>query len=478
VIQELDTVRESVTEAAEYRIGTLSYTKHGLFMLFAYLLWGDFCFTLMEQVFPSVTPLTMGNLGARNILVGLVITTIPYILNAVVCPWVSFKSDRHRSKRGRRIPFLLFPTPFVALFLVLIGLSPDIGRFLARTILHSTHISQTAIVLGLIATLGVAYQYFNMFVNSVYYYLFNDVVPEKFLSRFMASFRLVGTLAGATFNYFIFRYAETQMKWIFIGCGVLYFVAFMVMGLRVKEGEYPPPPDYVDGKDSVLSGIKTYFAECFKHKFYWYFFAGTAAADLIACAYPFLLLMDRKSLGLTTAQMGQILASAQLVTAALIFPAGWLADRKHPLQIQLYATSVLVVVSPLSLIYLFRSFTPHQAFKMEFAIQMILIPAQAIYVVSNLPMYMRVLPSDRFGQFCSAQAMFRSIVGICCGMLAGGFLDLMNKVCRHFGRPTYYYYRFTPIWTISCWLVSLILLSRVYSMWKQYGGIENYVPPV
>ena len=42
-----------------YRCGTLTYTKMGLFALFAWLLWGDFFFTIMEAVVPSILPLKM-----------------------------------------------------------------------------------------------------------------------------------------------------------------------------------------------------------------------------------------------------------------------------------------------------------------------------------------------------------------------------------------------------------------------------------
>jgi hypothetical protein len=37
-----------------YRCGTLTYTKAGLFFLFAWLLWGDFCLHLVGAAMPSV----------------------------------------------------------------------------------------------------------------------------------------------------------------------------------------------------------------------------------------------------------------------------------------------------------------------------------------------------------------------------------------------------------------------------------------
>jgi hypothetical protein len=42
-----------------YRAGTLSYTRAALVTLFVYLLWGDFCFTAMETIVPSVLPIML-----------------------------------------------------------------------------------------------------------------------------------------------------------------------------------------------------------------------------------------------------------------------------------------------------------------------------------------------------------------------------------------------------------------------------------
>ena len=458
------------------RVGTLEYTKRGLIVVFFWLLWGDFCFTIMESVFPSVTPLTLRNLHAPNFVIGLVMTTIPGLLNFVICPWVSFKSDRHRGRWGRRIPFLLFPTPWLSFFLVLIAFAPDIGHFLGRTIFAGSGIQASAIVLFLMGCFVAGFQYFNMFVGSVYYYLFNDVVPEQFLSTFMAFFRVVGTIAGAAFQFFVFRYAETHTKWIFVGAAILYAVAFVLMSLKVKEGEYPPPPENVDGRVSITSSIKTYFVECFAHKFYWYFFIGTAAWELTACIAPWLLFMQQKSLGLHLGQIGFINGLSAGIGAVILIPAGMISDRKHPLRTMLVAMVGLVMLTPVRFIYLLHNFTPAQAYRIEFALVMVILPLGVLYGASCLPMYMRLLPGERFGQYCAAQAMVRSLGVILGGMLAGGFMDLMQALSRgrHF---EFYYYRYAPAWVWVCQIIALVFMILVYKHWKLHGGDRNYKAP-
>lgn len=39
-----------------FSVGTLVYSKAGLAALFMWLLWGDFCFTMIETVMPSIVP--------------------------------------------------------------------------------------------------------------------------------------------------------------------------------------------------------------------------------------------------------------------------------------------------------------------------------------------------------------------------------------------------------------------------------------
>ena len=49
---------------ATFKCGTLIYTKKGLMLMFAWLLWGDFCFTLMETIAGSVMPWKFKSLNA------------------------------------------------------------------------------------------------------------------------------------------------------------------------------------------------------------------------------------------------------------------------------------------------------------------------------------------------------------------------------------------------------------------------------
>lgn len=128
-----------------YRVGTLSYTKRALVVLFMWLLWGDLCFTLMEIIEPSVLPFILKAQGASNFVMSVYITTIAGFFNLTVCPISSFWSDRYRSRKGRRLPFLVYSTPFVGLFLILTGFSREIGGFFYRSFFQHSGFTQAGV---------------------------------------------------------------------------------------------------------------------------------------------------------------------------------------------------------------------------------------------------------------------------------------------------------------------------------------------
>lgn len=154
---------------AEYRVGTLSYTKPKLAVLLFWLLWGDFCYVLMETVTPSIMPLQFKALGASNVTMSLVLSTIPWTMGMILNPVISFKSDRFRSRWGRRIPFIAFSLPFLVLCLVGLGFGHQAGAWIhAWAGRWLGGFSANTVALFILAGFFVAFSFFNVFVNSVF----------------------------------------------------------------------------------------------------------------------------------------------------------------------------------------------------------------------------------------------------------------------------------------------------------------------
>jgi MFS family permease len=453
-----------------FSVGTLTYTKAALFSLFAWLLWGDFCFVLMEAAAPAVLQVNLNEMGAPNWVLGLALSTIPGILNMTVCPVSSFWSDRFRSRWGRRIPFLFLATIPLSLFLVLLGFSRQIGALLHGAL--NGGFSQIAVIIAVVLVLVFCFQIFHMVVASVYYYLFNDVVPAEVLARFMSIFRIVGVLSGAVFNWFFLKYAVSHMTEVFLLAAGLYATAFLLMCWKVKEGEYPPPPVHPDGGTGLVSGIKTFFTESFSIRFYWLFFLANTCYALTSVAAGFTLLQAR-SIGVDLDFFGKTAAVTAIVSAVLMYPAGIISDRLHPLRVLMWASIALLAIQPLWLVFLFYDFSPAVSQGLFIAITAVSAPAIALYLAAELPMYMRILPKSRYGQFSSANAMVRSFAIIIGGLLIGFALDWLAG----FFSTKDYCYRFIPIWYFVFIGASLYFLRRLYTEWLKLGGSTSYHPP-
>ena len=464
---------EEIVEGRKiYRCGTLTYTKAGLFVLFAWLLWGDFCFTLMEAVVPSILPLKLNDLGCSNSLMALIMTACPGVLNMTVCPYVSFKSDRYRSRWGRRIPFIIWTMPFLCATMALMGLSDDICALLQRNAAFLSNFAPATITIALIALFLIMFEFFNMFVGSVFYYLFNDVVPPQFLARFMGTFKIVGTGASALYNGLIFKYAGTHMREIFIGASLLYLAGFGIACLMIKEGGYPPLEKENIKAGRGVQGLKTFFREAFSHKFYSFKFLSTAFASAGFAIASFTIFFNRE-MGLSLEQIGYISAISSIAMMAAMYLMAIFVDRWHPLRICVYGAVFGVLGYFMSMVWIFVTLPGNYFFWLNLGNVLIGTFLAALIGVAATPSQMRIFPHSRYGQFCSAQAMLRSTFTVIAGLLAGAFIDAVKYLCN----GSDYAYRFIHVWLTLFAAVSAVFLVLVYREWYRMGGDKHFHPP-
>ena len=458
--------------AKTYHCGTLTYTGAGLFAMFAWMLWGDFCFNMMESVVPSILPLKLKSLGCSNWLMGLILTAAPGVLNMTVCPYISFKSDRYRSRWGRRIPFILWTMPFLCVCLAMLGLSDDLCLLLQKNSEFLRQYTPATITIVIVAFFLIMFQFFNMFVSSVFWCLFNDVVPPQFLARFMGAFRIVGTGAGALYNIFIFKYAGTYMREIFIGAALLYLIGYGMTCLMIKEGQYPPPDEKERASGRGLQGIKTFFQESFSNKFYWFRYLSTSFT-FVGYAIGTFLIFFYQEMGLTLGQIGYINGIGSIAMMAAMYLVAIFVDRWHPLRIGVYGAIFAVLGNFTGMVWIFVSIPGYYFFWLNLGNLIIGAFLTALVNVASLPCEMRIFPQSRFGQFCSAQAMLRSSFTIVGGILAGLFVDCV----KIFYNGSDYAYRFIPAWYTIFLTISAIFLVMVYREWYRMGGDKHFHPP-
>lgn len=461
-----------------FTAGTLRYTTFGLVSLLLWLVWGEFFWVILDQNLPKILPLKLNQLGANDTVNAILNKSISYAVIFFLAPLVSVWSDRYRSRIGRRIPFLLWSTPLVGLFMIMIGSYDKLtqlamGHTEQIEILGFT-LSRKAFSIGIMATAIIGFDFVNIFANTIYYYLFNDVVPQQFMSRFMSIFRMVAIISNMLYSKLIFPHMMDNFDTIFIVGGIAYILGFGLMCLFVKEGTYPPPPEKAAGKAGSRFGVfKSFFKECFTHRFYWYIFLTYMFQYVSYQAGIFGILRNTKSLGLTLQQLGNVDFYAGFISLALIFPAGWLADKFHPVRVYLVASCLQFLFVLAQCIWVFTDFGPRGNFLLYAGLTFCFLPVFTLQGAAEAPLLMKLLPKEKYGQFASANAMVRAFAVIIAGALSGIFFDLLDHHF-HLGDWRYRYY---TVWWAFFMIPMLFFLFMLHREWLKRGGAKGYTPP-
>lgn len=448
-----------------YMTGTLRYSRFGLATLFFWLLWGQFIYQLMETVIPGVLPLLLRERQASNTEISFIISSLNVVGNMVFNPVVSFWSDRHRGRWGRRRPFILYTTPLVVLFLALIPFGPEIADFFGQVPLIKGALSLSPIVPGIlfIGVFVMGFQIFDVFVGAVYHYLVRDTVPEEFLGRFQGLFRLAGGLAPLLWNLAIFRHAETHMKEVFVGVALFYGVGMLLMCWKVKEGQFPPPEPLdenalISWPRRFLASVRLYLTDCFRDPIYWLCFLAIGFLTWSGLSGVYSVLFNREELGLPLAVQGNVNAINSALVLFIALPIGWLIDRWN--YFRLTQCSGFLQGGICILGYFFIHDVPT------------LIAFGICYTIPKIALVMgvsrsiiAVYPKEKFGQFGSAGAAFASLGAIGMAILAAKFVDLFGN------------YRSFLLWQGLFLLATGLLFVVVERRWIKLGGRDGYKAP-
>ncbi len=468
-----------------YRVGTLTYTKWTLVSLFFWLLLGDVVFVLMDQLEPRLLPIVLKGHGATDKEIAIIIGSITALFNLVVTPVVSYRSDRKRSRWGRRVPYLLWASPFIALFLGLTPFAPEITEWLlkvpaARAALEAVPASSPVIVTyGIFAVL---FQGFHMVVASIYFYLFRDVVPEQFLGRFLALFRVVGSIATFGLNYWLLGMAHTHTKEIFVGVGLASGVGFLLMCYFVREGDYPPLETRAERETVGGSGLwragRVFVAESFSAPIYWWTYLARMMIYAAITVQAFLVFFPQRELGLSLDQIGKLTSWASFVWLPFAFPLGWALDRWGPFR----TISVCLVGYMLALAASFLWVTGETSFFVSSLFTGSIFP---MLMLCQTMMAQRVFHPQRMGQLSAANSIVQSLViAVVVGPATGWLFDALKGFELRLAVPlaadpvVVGPYRFVFVLLLVLAAISLFATHMARRHWNQLGGDQSYKPPL
>src|SRR5438552_3205468 len=161
-----------------WRVGTLVYDRRALFNVFFWMLWGDFCLNLMDSGVATTVPLIqLRKFGASKMTIGLLTGSAVELMSMIGVAIISTASDRHRGWLGRRMPFMLWATPPLALFLGAMGYSPAIAAHVQRAMPGLLGgLSLASLTITIFSFFMLSYRFWDLFPQSVYYYLWTEVI--------------------------------------------------------------------------------------------------------------------------------------------------------------------------------------------------------------------------------------------------------------------------------------------------------------
>jgi MFS transporter len=447
-----------MSKGRTWRNGTLVYTAGGLAVLFLWLMWGDFAYSMKDRATGTVAALMLKKFDVSDFLFGIIMISFPNFTNIFLCPIVSYRSDRHRGRFGRRIPYLLLTTPFIVIGLAGLGFTPLLAR-LIRQAVGAEHISYNLTALLVFCFFWIILDFGTTLAGAIFNALATDVVPTEFLGRFFAMFRAVSLGCAFLFNYFVMGYAETHALVIFLGLAALYGIGLFSICLKVKEGEYPPPEAETSGPPTVKSAVKTYFRECFSLPYYRWVIMASVVAGFSVVPFNIYGIFYAKSLNMDMDFYGKVSSLICLVSFVLSFFLGWFSDRFHPIRTGMVSMALQTVI----LFIGGRIATTESVFAWLFLVQGISIMSYNTLMASYAP---RLFPREYFAQFNSAMMLINALASVIGAPLVGKFLDLTGN---------HYPHLFTIGGVIGlCGLGCFIMVYRGY---RRYGGDSGYVAP-
>lgn len=469
-------------EGKVWRTGTLVYTSSGLVVLFIWLLGADFAWSLRDRSIWPVAQWYLNHIDIPKWLFGVLLSFIPGVIILVVGPIVSVRSDRHRGRRGRRIPFLLVTAPIVALGMIGLGATPYLAKWTHdffsseghAWFAHARNFPGGGSILSLLQNeklvavfffgiFWVAFEIATISSQAVFGGLINDVVPKPLLGRFYGLFRAISLIDGMIFNYVILGKVPEHYTLILLCIGVSYGLILLVACLNIKEGEYPPPPEPSANSDpstgKALQEIRSYVRECFSNSYYVSVFLLLMLGLMALVPINMFSIPYALSLGVNMDSYGKIVALTYLISLCISYFVGWFADVFHPLR------AVSVALAGVFLITITGVFFIQNA-ETFLSIFLVFGVISGCYLTSVSSLGQRLFPKSKFAQFTSAAGVFTAFGNMLVGPLMGALIDWQANNYR--------------VTFMAASLVSLLALTvSIYVLYRfmKLGGPANYVAP-
>lgn len=395
--------------------GALRYTAAGLGIVIFWLLLGEFAIAMRERsALPGALELLRRH-HASDTTVSLLMSSVPALLGIILGPLVSYHSDRHRGRLGRRLPYLIAATPVGAAAMVGLAACPWLGQW-SDTVLGTWSPGVDNCVLAWFCLCWGIFECIAIVTLALYAGLVNDIVPFPILGRFFAAVRVVSLGAGILFNYWLFPLTDTHLFDVLAGIGILFGVGCLWMCAMVKEGPYPPVTGSGLRRAGVAQVAQDYAAACFAERRYLWVYGALMLAAVAFTPFNTFCQYYAASMGMSKATLGELTAASYMVSIVLAFFIGAAADRWGAVHVSLVMLALYVLVSSAG----FALVRDAGSFAWLYVAHVVVSGA---YYTASASIPMALFPRLHFLQFNAAKDLMVGVATIAAGLLQGPLLD-------------------------------------------------------
>ncbi|HBY92620.1 MAG: MFS transporter [Ardenticatenaceae bacterium] len=384
---------------------------------------GFFGISLLWPLYDSYVPIFLRAFGLSNVVVGFLMTLDNYA-NLFIQPWVGQRSDRTRTRWGRRYPYILLGAPIAAVGGMLIPLA-------ARHALP--------LLVGAMVVMNVAMALF----RSPTVALLGDVFPSALRSRANGVINFMGLLAGVIAflgGGALYRMNPAYPFWAaaLMMLGVLsLLIAFVRERAQLRPEATPPSAGPQPG---VVATLRALVANPDRSALL-ILSALLAWSIGFTAIQAFFTLYGKQELGLNESTASQLLSFYPLAGLIFAIPGGYLGTylgRRRTMLLCLMVLGGLLIaflfISPtaLSEAQTFNLLTPATWFASPTIRLLILMlmgagAALTVITVNVLPMLFDAVPGGQIGSYTGLYYLFGSLASIMGPPLGGLAVDLTGS---------------------------------------------------
>ncbi len=378
--------------------------------------------SIVWPIFNSFIPPMLEQLGLASLVIGFIMTW-DNIINMFFQPWVGARSDRTRTRFGRRKPWLMLGAPMAALFFILVPFVRENFVLIALAVL-GTNIGMALFRSPTIAYLG-------------------DLFQPAERSKANGVINLMGGLGGAAALFAGGTLYKMGVPLPFIvGAGVM-LLAIGVVLLFVREPDLSDQPATQEESQGVIANLREVAGRADKSGL---FLLGAIFAWFVGwnAMEAFFTLYGQNVLEISPGDGSRMLTAFAAALIVFAIPSGFIATRigrKPTILIGLGGMTAGLIVGfflrqPTALLILLA----------------IMGGFWALVNINSLPMVYDLGGAEHIGAFTGLYYLASSAAAITGPIVAGGLIDMTGK-------------NYTTLWLFSALFMAaaIFMMTRVHA---------------